>query len=129
MPENTILGNVTSDVISDQQFEYMRLISQIMQDRKRGDKPVAYIRTYGCQQNVADSERIKGMLEIAGFEFSETVDDADFILLIPAQSENTPRTEFWKCRCVKVFKEKTSADCHCFVRLYDGAGAYRKQDV
>ena len=80
MPENTILGNVTSDVISDQQFEYMRLISQIMQDRKRGDKPVAYIRTYGCQQNVADSERIKGMLEIAGFEFSETVDDADFIL-------------------------------------------------
>lgn len=41
MPENTILGNVTSDVISDQQFEYMRLISQIMQDRKRGDKPVA----------------------------------------------------------------------------------------
>ena len=40
MPENTILGNVTSDVISDQQFEYMRLISQIMQDRKRGDKPV-----------------------------------------------------------------------------------------
>jgi len=80
LPENTILGNVTSDVISDQQFEYMRLISQIMQDRKRGDKPVAYIRTYGCQQNVADSERIKGMLEIAGFEFSETVDDADFIL-------------------------------------------------
>ena len=80
MPENTILGNVTSDVISDQQFEYMRLISQIMQDRKRGDKPVAYIRTYGCQQNVADSERIKGMLELAGFEFSETVDAADFIL-------------------------------------------------
>ncbi len=80
MPENTILGNVTSDVISDQQFEYMRLISQIMQDTKCGDKPVAYIRTYGCQQNVADSERIKGMLEIAGFEFSETVDDADFIL-------------------------------------------------
>ena len=94
MPENTILGNVTSDVISDQQFEYMRLISQIMQDRKRGDKPVAYIRTYGCQQNVADSERIKGMLEIAGFEFSETVDDADLFFLIPAQSENTPRTEF-----------------------------------
>ena len=94
MPENTILGNVTSDVISDQQFEYMRLISQIMQDRKRGDKPVAYIRTYGCQQNVADSERIKGMLEIAGFEFSEPWTTPILFFLIPAQSENTPRTEF-----------------------------------
>ena len=82
MPENTILGNVTSDVISDQQFEYMRLISQIMQDRKRGDKPVAYIRTYGCQQNVADSESINGTLAIAGFDFSEPVDDAAFILFI-----------------------------------------------
>ena len=94
MPENTILGNVTSDVISDQQFEYMRLISQIMQDRKRGDKPVAYIRTYGCQQNVADSERIKGMLEIAGLNFPKPRTTPILFFLIPAQSENTPRTEF-----------------------------------
>ena len=48
--------------------------------RKRGDVPKAFIRTYGCQQNVADSERIKGMLKAAGYSFTDTPDDADFIL-------------------------------------------------
>lgn len=52
-----------SQKISEKQSEYMNLIAEIMDIRKRGEKPVAYIRTYGCQQNVADSEKIKGMLE------------------------------------------------------------------
>lgn len=60
--------------------EYLNLIAEIMDIRKRGDKPMAYIHTYGCQQNVADSEKIKGMLHMAGFEFTETAEDADFIL-------------------------------------------------
>ena len=57
-----------SQKISEKQSEYMKLIAEIMDIRKRGEKPVAYIRTYGCQQNVADSEKIKGMLEQSGFE-------------------------------------------------------------
>lgn len=64
----------------DTQSEYLNLISTIMDSRKRGDTPVAYIHTYGCQQNVADGERIKGMLSLAGFEFSDKPDNADFIL-------------------------------------------------
>ena len=51
-----------------------------MDVRKRAATPVAYIHTYGCQQNVADSEKIKGMLSLAGFDFSEKPEDADFIL-------------------------------------------------
>ena len=42
-----------SQKISEKQSEYMNLIAEIMDIRKRGEKPVAYIRTYGCQQNVA----------------------------------------------------------------------------
>lgn len=41
---------------------------------------MACIRTYGCQQNVADSEKIKGMLAEMGFGFTEKAEDADFIL-------------------------------------------------
>lgn len=66
--------------ISEKQTEYINLIAEIMEVRKRGEKPLAYIRTYGCQQNVADSEKIKGMLEIAGFNFVDAPEDADFIL-------------------------------------------------
>ena len=58
----------------------MKLIAELMEIRKRGEKPVAFIRTYGCQQNVADSEKIKGMLSVSGFEFADAPDDADFIL-------------------------------------------------
>ena len=67
-------------LMDDRQTEYLSLIAELMSIRKRGDVPLAYIRTYGCQQNVADSERIKGMLSAAGYSFTETPDDADFIL-------------------------------------------------
>ena len=62
------------------QSEYLNLIYEIMESRKYGEKPIAYVHTYGCQQNVADGERIKGMLERAGFEFEDKPDNADFIL-------------------------------------------------
>ena len=50
----------SSDKLSEKQSEYMKLIAEIMEIRKRGEKPLAFVRTYGCQQNVADSEKIKG---------------------------------------------------------------------
>lgn len=45
-----------------------------------GKAHVACVRTYGCQQNVADSERIKGMLSKMGYAFSDSVDEADLVL-------------------------------------------------
>lgn len=42
--------------------------------------PKACINTYGCQQNVSDSEHIKGMLEAMGYEIVDDVLDADFAL-------------------------------------------------
>lgn len=69
-----------SNNVSEKQSEYMSLIAEIMEIRKRGEKPLAYVRTYGCQQNVADSEKIKGMLAKSGFDFVDAPDDADFIL-------------------------------------------------
>ncbi len=39
------------------------------------------IRTYGCQMNEHDSERIAGSLEADGYERAESVDDADVVVL------------------------------------------------
>lgn len=75
-----LANTIKAESISDKQFEYMNLIAEIMEIRKRGEKPLAFIRTYGCQQNVADSEKIKGMLSRSGFDFTDTPEDADFIL-------------------------------------------------
>ncbi|MDD6283740.1 MAG: tRNA (N6-isopentenyl adenosine(37)-C2)-methylthiotransferase MiaB [Firmicutes bacterium] len=45
-----------------------------------GRRPVAFVHTFGCQQNVSDGERIKGMLSQMGFCFADSADDADLIL-------------------------------------------------
>lgn len=66
--------------VKDLDSEYIPLVAQVMDIRKRGEVPLAYVRTYGCQQNVADSEQIKGLLAQMGYEFTDTPDDADFIL-------------------------------------------------
>lgn len=40
-----------------------------------------YIRTYGCQMNEHDSERIKGILENVGFVSTLVMEEADLIIL------------------------------------------------
>ena len=40
-----------------------------------------YVLTLGCQQNVADSERLAGMSEAMGYEMTESPEEADLILV------------------------------------------------
>ncbi|CDF11499.1 (Dimethylallyl)adenosine tRNA methylthiotransferase MiaB [Mycoplasma sp. CAG:776] len=40
-----------------------------------------FIRTYGCQMNVHDSEEIKGILENLGFKETEEIENADIVVL------------------------------------------------
>ena len=40
-----------------------------------------YIETYGCQMNVADSEVVAAVLEMAGYTVTDVIDNADAILL------------------------------------------------
>ena len=39
------------------------------------------IETFGCQMNFHDSERMAGLLEQAGYEYAESQDDADLIVV------------------------------------------------
>ena len=40
-----------------------------------------YIETYGCQMNVADSEVVASVMQMAGYEQTDTLDDADAVFL------------------------------------------------
>lgn len=62
-----------------EQTEYILAVKDII-NKKFKNPPKALINTYGCQQNVSDSERMKGMLCNMGFEFTEDANEADFIL-------------------------------------------------
>ncbi|MDE6041936.1 MAG: tRNA (N6-isopentenyl adenosine(37)-C2)-methylthiotransferase MiaB, partial [Muribaculaceae bacterium] len=40
-----------------------------------------FIETYGCQMNVADTEVVASVMQMAGYEMADDVADADAILL------------------------------------------------
>ncbi len=42
---------------------------------------LAYVDTYGCQQNEADSERIRGYLRTMGYGFTQDENEADIIVI------------------------------------------------
>jgi tRNA-2-methylthio-N6-dimethylallyladenosine synthase len=44
-------------------------------------KPRVYIETFGCQMNVADSERAATGLRASGYDLCESAEDADVVLL------------------------------------------------
>ncbi len=61
------------------QREYTQLVRSLV-EAKFGRAPKAFVHTYGCQGNVSDGERLKGMLEQMGYELIEELDGADLVL-------------------------------------------------
>ncbi len=53
--------------------------SEVLLDFTRGK--TAFVYTFGCQQNEADSEKIRGILASLGYALSEKYEDADIIIL------------------------------------------------
>ena len=43
--------------------------------------PTAYVETYGCQQNEADSEKIRGYLAMSGYAIGQEAEGADVVVM------------------------------------------------
>ena len=68
-----------SDAELSEQFGYAERVRQIVNERY-SKQPLAFVHTYGCQQNVSDSERLKGLMELMGYGFTEDLNEADLVL-------------------------------------------------
>ncbi len=62
-----------------QQYSYCDKVSAYWSSQNR--TPKAYVETYGCQQNEADSERIRGMLAEAGYQICHEAEGADVVVM------------------------------------------------
>ena len=75
--------NTKTTVISqeqlDQQFAFCNKIAAYWHNA--GTTPKAYVETYGCQQNEADSERIRGMLAESGYQICQEAEGADVVVM------------------------------------------------
>jgi len=91
----------------EQQREYCKKIKKIYKDLFKIQSPVAYVKTYGCQQNVSDSEKYKGMLSEMGFNISEDCENANIMLFNTcAIRENAENKVFGNIGRVKFLKKK-----------------------
>ena len=91
--------------MTDQQ-SYLNSISQLLAVRyPNGAK--AHIRTYGCQQNVSDGEKLKGFALQMGYTLTDSAQDADFVLYNTcAVRENAEDRVFGNLGALKHQKEK-----------------------
>ena len=48
---------------------------------REGRAPLAFVDTYGCQQNEADSEELRGYIELMGYGFTDDENEADLIVV------------------------------------------------
>ncbi len=72
-----------------------------------GDGLSYSLKTYGCQGNVADSEKIAGILEQMGFVQSETEENANLIIFNTcAIRENAEERVFGELGRIKKYKKK-----------------------
>lgn len=94
---------VNTYIYGKEELDYIKKLKEIF---ARKESPKAYIRTYGCQQNVSDSEKYRGMLEKAGFTFLEDYQDADVILFNTcAVRENAENKVFGNIGRIKAVKK------------------------
>ena len=64
----------------EQQLAFCQSVAELTAQWPEG-KPLAFVDTYGCQQNEADSERIRGYLEKMGFGFTDSEEEARIIVI------------------------------------------------
>ena len=70
---------VISQALLSEQFAYCDRIAAYWQER--GTVPTAYVETYGCQQNEADSEKIRGLLAQSGYRMTGEAEGADVVVM------------------------------------------------
>lgn len=76
------MENKTTEITREQLWEQTVWCGELRDYwRSRCTTPRAYVETYGCQQNEADSERIRGLLAECGYAMCSEAEGADVVVL------------------------------------------------
>ncbi len=75
--------NRTTPLIPQEDIDRQRAYCDEVRDlnTQRSAPPLAFVDTYGCQQNEADSERLRGYLAQMGYQFTDQEPQADVIVI------------------------------------------------
>lgn len=106
--------------------------------RTNAHAPLAYVHSFGCQQNVSDGEKLKGELAKVGYEFTDDYSQAQLIIFNTcAVRENAEDKVYGTIGDLKHFKEQNPdtviAVCGCMAQQKHVAekikSTYRQVDL
>jgi len=115
---------------SEEQKGYCRRISANLREIYGGN-PKACVVTFGCQQNVSDSEKLKGMLYSCGYDLTEVWEEADFIIFntcaVRGHAEDRVYGNIGKVKALKKAKPRLiAAVCGCMANQQTVADKIKK---
>ena len=79
--------------ITPAETEEQRQIMNSIKASFSGQSPLAMVETFGCQQNVNDSQRIEGMLLQMGFTLTDDREKADIIYEVGEVTERITKVQ------------------------------------
>lgn len=99
--------------------------------KEKGGVHRAFVRTYGCQQNFADGEKLEGMLLEMGYSLADKAEDAEFVIFNTcAIRENAERRVFGNVGILKKAHHENPdmiiAVCGCMVQQEHIAEKFRR---
>lgn len=120
--------NITENQLKEQNF-FMQKVKAVTHTYI--SMPLAFVHSYGCQQNVSDGEKIKGMLSEMGYQLTDDIKKASFILFNTcAVRENAEDRVFGNVGALKNLKKNNSdliiAVCGCMVQQQGTAERLKK---
>lgn len=105
----------------EKQNKFLSLARSLLEFRFGNNAPKAYVHTFGCQGNVSDGERMKGLLSDMGYVFVDDEKEADLILLNTcAIREHAEDRVYGNIGRLKIFKKQNPdliiCICGCMVQ-------------
>ena len=101
------------------EINYIEKVREIVS--KREGEHLAYVHTYGCQQNFSDGEKLEGLLEQMGYTITDSSEGAEFVIFNTcAIRENAEKRVFGNVGILKKAHEENPdmiiAVCGCMVQ-------------
>lgn len=115
-------------VVFIESLEKMSKIEHNIADAANADRYL-FIETYGCQMNVADSEVVASVMEMAGYSVTDEIDRADAVLLNTCSiRDNAEQKILSRLAALNAMRRKRKADGRGLIIGVIGCMAERVRD-
>lgn len=90
-----MVGSMRASSAGARQCVFVQARSHAASSKGTQPQPTVFLKTYGCQMNVSDSELVASILRSSGYTFASTETNADVILLNTCAIRDGAEQKVW----------------------------------